>query len=278
MIISIKKALSIASNQLKNIATDSKKEALILLSFLLKKEIVYLFLHENDDLINEKKYFKLIKRRKEGEPIEYITKRVSFYSEEFFIDKGALIPRPETELLIDEVLKVVKKLDEGLTIAEIGTGSGIISIILAKKLKKAKIIATDISFDATKIAKRNIDQFNLLNRIKVINRPYLNGVEEKTDIIVSNPPYVANNFKVAKSLYYEPKKAIFGGNQGYEILRDIIRLAKKTGVKYLFCEIGFDQKIYIDQILKDNGFTDFYFYKDLSGFDRGFVAKGVNNV
>ncbi len=276
MSISIKEALNIASKQLKCVAVDPKKEAMILLSFLLKKEIVYLFLHEKDNLENEEEYFRLIARRVKSEPVEYITKKVSFYSEEFFIDKGALIPRPETELLIDEVLKVIPHKD--LTVAEIGVGSGIISIILAKKLKDIKITATDISKDAIKIAKKNIKYFNLTDKIKIVNTAYLDGIEEKVDIMVSNPPYVENSFKVEKPLHYEPKEAIFGGSKGYEVLKKIIKLAKDKKVKYLFCEMGYNQKEHIIKILEDNGFLDFYFYKDLAGFDRGFVVKGDGNV
>jgi release factor glutamine methyltransferase len=277
-VTSIKEALNIASNQLRNITTDPQKEAMILLSFFLNKDQVYLFLHENDKLKYEKEYFRLIQRRVQYEPIEYITNKVSFYSEEFFIDKGALIPRPESELLVDEVLKIAKTFRKGLCIVEIGTGSGILSIILAKKLKEVKLIATDISKDAINIANKNINKFTLADKIKVIHAAYLDGVEEKIDIIISNPPYVANDFEVEKPLKYEPKEAIFGGNIGDEILRNIIKIAKKRKVRFLACEMGYNQKENISKILKEFGFKEFHFYKDWAGFDRGFVAKGENSV
>ncbi len=271
---SIKEALSIASSHIGDIAENPLNEAYILLSYLLEKDRVYLFLHEDEELENFKEYKKLFLRREKGEPIEYITKIVSFYSEEFFIDKGALIPRPETEILIDKVLEIVKKLDkEFLTIAEIGIGSGAISVMLAKLLDNVQIFATDISSSAIEIAKENIKRFRVGDKIEVRKCSYLDKVNEDIDIIVSNPPYVADNFKVKKPLEYEPREAIFGGINGHEVLEEIILLSAKRGVEYLICEMGYDQKKSVSVLLEKSGFKKFDFYKDLSGLDRGFVAK-----
>ncbi len=271
--ISIKEALSYGAKKLKDIADNPKKEAMILLSFLLKKDNVYIFLHENDEFNFLNEYKKILKRRIDFEPIEYITNSVSFYSKQFFIDKGALIPRPETELLIDEILKNIENKNQILNIAEIGIGSGVISIILALSLKNAHFIATDISNDALKIAKKNINKFNLENKIKLFQTSYLDNISDKIDILISNPPYVANEFKIDKSLEYEPREAIFGGEKGYEIYENIIQIAKDKNVKLLSCEIGYDQKKPISSILQEKGFKNFYFYKDLANLDRGFIAK-----
>ncbi len=270
----IKEAIKEARAVLKDISDIPQKEAIILLKYLLKVDESYLFLHENDEFKEYKKFKRLVERRAEDEPIEYITKKVSFYSREFFIDKGALIPRPETELLIDEVVKNAKEFQaRQLSIAEIGTGSGIISIMLALLLPNAKITATDISKDALQIAKRNIKKYALKDRVKLYHASYLDGIEEEIDIIVSNPPYVANDFKIQKPLEYEPKEAIFGGDIGDEILFDIVDIAKEKSVLFLACEMGYDQRESISRYLKNRGFEDFYFYKDLAGLDRGFVAK-----
>ena len=270
----IKEAIKEARVILKDISDIPQKEAIILLKYLLKVDESYLFLHENDEFKEYRKFKTLVERRAKGEPVEYITKKVSFYSREFFIDKGALIPRPETELLIDEVVKNVKEFQtRQLSIAEIGTGSGIISIMLALFLPNAKITATDISKDALKTAKRNIKNYALEDRIKLYHTSYLDGIEDEIDIIVSNPPYVANDFKLAKPLEYEPKEAIFGGVKGDEILFDIVDIAKEKSVLLLSCEIGYNQRESIGRYLKNKGFEDFYFYKDLTGLDRGFVAK-----
>ncbi len=270
----IKETLKEAREALSAMSDIPQKEAIILLKYLLKVDESYLFLHENDEFKEYKKFKRLVERRAEGEPVEYITKKVSFYSREFFIDKGALIPRPETELLIDEVVKNAKEFQSReLSIAEIGTGSGIVSIMLALFLPNAKIIATDISKDALQIAKRNVKNYALEDRIQLYHTSYLEGVEKEIDIIVSNPPYVANDFKLEKPLEYEPKEAIFGGKKGDEILFEIINIAKDRNVMLLACEMGYNQKDSISSYLKDKGFNDFYFYKDLSELDRGFVIK-----
>ncbi len=271
--LSIKQALKLASSMLLKVTQYPKKEALILLSYFLCKDEVWLFLHEDSKIKNSDGYFNLIKRRANEEPIEYITKKVSFYSEEFFIDYGALIPRPETELLVDEVIKLAKNFKKEINISEIGIGSGIISIMLAKNIKNSKITATDTSIKAIEIAKKNIEKFSFLDKIKVFNSSYLDCVEEKIDIIVSNPPYVANDYEVEKPLHYEPKEAIFAGEEGDEILKNIIHVAKKKKVKYLACEIGYNQKDSIVELLDKLSFGEYYFYKDLSGFDRGFVVS-----
>ncbi len=270
----IKEALKEAREALSAVSDIPQKEAIILATHILNVSEIYLFLHEEDLFENYEKFISLVKRRGEGEPIEYITNKVSFYSREFFIEKGALIPRPETELLVDEVVKNLKDFhDNKLCIAEIGTGSGTISILLALLLPKVKIIATDISKDALNIAKINIKKYALEDRIKLYHTSYLNGIDEDTDIIVSNPPYVPNEFKIDKPLEYEPKEAIFGGKKGDEILYNIIDIFRDRDIKFLACEMGYDQKDSISSYLKNKGFNDFYFYKDLAGLDRGFVVK-----
>ncbi len=273
----IKEALKEARVVLKDISDIPQKEAIILLKYLLKVDESYLFLHENDEFKEYQKFKTLVGRRADGEPVEYITKKVSFYSREFFIDKGALIPRPETELLVDEVMKNVKKFQpRQLSIAEIGAGSGIISIMLALFLPNAKIIATDISKDALKLAESNKKKYGLEGRIKLYHTSYLEGIKEDIDIIVSNPPYVANDFKIDKPLEHEPREAIFGGTRGDEILKHIIDLTCDKNIKLLACEMGYDQRESIGNYLKNRGFEDFYFYKDLAGLDRGFVARNEN--
>ena len=270
----IKEALNEARKVLSVVSDIPQKEAIILATHTLNVSETYLFLHEDDIFEKHEKFITFVKRRGEGEPIEYITNKVSFYSREFFIDKGALIPRPETELLIDEVIKNVKEFQaEELCIAEIGTGSGIISIVLALLLPKAKVIATDISKAALKIAKSNIKKYALEDRIKLYHTSYLDGVHKDIDIIVSNPPYVSNDFKIDKPLEYEPKEAIFGGKKGDEILFDIISITKDKNVMLLACEMGYDQRDSISSYLTYKNLKDFYFYKDLAGLDRGFVVK-----
>lgn len=267
----IKEAIEQASLILQNVTQRPKYEAEILLSFLLQKDRV--FLHTNNSLdINETKYFDLVDRRKNFEPIEYITNSVSFYSEEFFIDYGALIPRPETELLIDHTLSHLKPNDK---VVEIGVGSGIISIMLAKMFENATYFAGDISQDAIKIAKINIDNFGLNDKIELFCSSLLDDFDKQVDVIVSNPPYIQDGFVLEKPLSFEPQNALFGGMIGDEILKSIIDLAYIKNVRLVCCEMGFDQKEKIQQYIdtKNYKYKELFFYKDLANIDRGFILS-----
>jgi len=265
--LTIKEALKKASLTLSHLE-NPQKEARLLLSFFLQKDFIYLTLHDNEKV--DKNFFKLVQKRAENIPLEYITNSVSFYSEEFFIDYGALIPRPESELLIDEVLKL--RLASDFRLAEIGVGSGILSIMLSK-LTGCKVVASDISLDAIKVAKENVKRFGLEDSIKLIHTSYLDGIEGQFDIIISNPPYIEDGFNVEKNLSYEPQNALYGGKVGNEIVKDIVDLAIIKKPYYLVCEMGYDQKESMTSYFKDRGVKKFWFYKDLSNFDRGFVVE-----
>ncbi len=263
--MTIKEALYAGGKTLQN-----GKEARILLSHHLHIDALQLILKEDEVLENPDAYFRLIQRASEDEPIEYITQKVSFYGRDFFIQKGALIPRPETEILVDKVLEIAKSLDKP-TIAEIGVGSGIISIMIALLLDDVSITATDISQDAIDIAKINAVHFGVEDKITFIHTPYLNDIQQKFDIIVSNPPYIADDASVENNLSYEPDIALFGGKKGDEILKNIIDIAAYHDNCRLCCEMGYDQKEPLSTYLKSKGLAEALFYKDLAEFDRGFI-------
>jgi release factor glutamine methyltransferase len=212
-------------------------------------------------------------RRAKNEPMEYITQRVSFYSEEFYISSGALIPRPETELLIDEVLKNIEDRNAQITFVEVGVGSGIISIMLAKFFPNAKIIAVDISKDALEIAKINVEKFALSKRIELRMGSLLEPISEHVDYLVSNPPYIAQDVKLESNLSYEPQNALFGGIEGDEIIKELLDEVLKRNINFFTCEMGYDQKDRIRDYLKSKTVKELDFYKDLSDFDRGFTLK-----
>ncbi len=251
----------------------ASREAQLLLMHHLQCDELWLITHQDSEVHDLQKLLKLAKRRAKNEPLEYITNRVSFYSEEFFIAPGALIPRPETELLIDEVLSNVADKDAKLTFVEVGVGSGIISIMLAKHFKNAKFIAVDISEDALKVAKKNIEKFSLEDRIELRLGSLLEPVEEHIDYLVSNPPYIANDAELEHNLSYEPQNALFGGNIGDEIIKKLLNEVLKLGINLFTCEIGYDQKGKITQYLQNKKISTLKFYEDLSGFDRGFTLK-----
>jgi release factor glutamine methyltransferase len=268
--LNIETAVTVATHKLRNVDSPHK-EGEILLSHLLQKDRLYLILNRDEILPKniEEQFYQLLQRRASGEPLEYITNSVSFYSTEFFIDKGALIPRPETELLIDEVLKVAK---DGNSIAEIGVGSGIISITLSKKLKNSKIIGVDISENALQVAEKN-RELHQANSVEFRQSDLFSNLPEKFNIIVSNPPYISDSErgKLQKELSFEPDNALYGGEVGDEFLKKIIDQFFQRTESYLICEMGYDQKEPISSYVGNRGKLSFY--SDLAGFDRGFVLK-----
>ena len=247
-------------------------EAELLLSFFLKRDRIWLFLNEDFEVKNWENFLEIVKKRANGYPIEYILEKVSFYSKEFFIKEGVLIPRPETELLVDEGLKILKNI-KNAKVAEIGVGSGIVSVMLALFKEDIKITATDISKEALKVAYKNAVKFGVENKIDFLQTSLLDKVEGDFDLIISNPPYISTYFKLDKTVLNEPKEALFGGERGDEILKEIISLAVKRRARYLVCEMGYDQKNYIKEHLLSFGIKEFGFYKDLAHLDRGFWAK-----
>ena len=266
---SIKDALIEATKHIKEISDIPNKEARILLAFFLKKDQLWIITHD-DEHIEVEGYFKLISRRANNEPIEYITNSASFYGRDFYVDSNVLIPRPETEILVDLVVSTCKGIKRP-RIVEIGTGSGIISIMLAHLLPNAIITAIDISEEALIVAKQNAKKHEV--DIAFIHSDLCENFHEKNfDMIVSNPPYIADDESLHVGLSYEPNLALYGGNIGDEILRRIIDIYQDKNVKYLACEMGYDQKDKITNYLKDSDFK-IEFYKDLAGLDRGFLIS-----
>ena len=252
-----------------NILRASREAQLLLMAFLDVDEL-WLITNQNSEVKNYSGYFSWVKRRSLNEPFEYIVNKVSFYCDEFYVDKGALIPRPETELLIDEVLKQVEDKDKKMSIVEVGVGSGIISITLAKKLKNATFIATDISKEALDVAKKNIEKFCLQHRIELRLGSLLDVVDEDIDYLVSNPPYIEDGIELETNLSYEPQNALFGGKVGDEIIKNLLDEVLKRKIKFFSCEIGYDQQDKIRSYLQDKQIKKLEFYKDYSSFDRGF--------
>ena len=252
------------------------REVQLLLMNAYACDELWLMMHKDDLALHGELLFEQAKRRAKNEPLEYIINKVSFYSQEFFIDYGALIPRPETELLIDEVLKRVTNKEEKLTFVEVGVGSGIISIVLAQHLPNSKFIAVDISEDALKIARENIRRFGLEERIELRLGSLLDPICEKIDFLVSNPPYIADDVKLESNLSYEPQNALFGGTVGDEIIQELLIEFLKRDINYFSCEMGYDQEDKIRNFLQDKSFETIDFYKDFSGFDRGFTIKANN--
>ena len=263
----VREALYEASLKLHN-----QKEAAILLAHHLGRDRLWLITHDDETVKNPSDYFALVKRRLLHEPIEYITGNVSFYGETFHIAPGALIPRPETELLIDHAKEIIE-MNNIQRVAEIGTGSGIIAVMLAHFFADLQITATDINPEALKIAKTNARKFGVSDKITFVETSFLEGINQNFDMIISNPPYIAEGFALEKPLAYEPQNALFGGTRGDEILRKIIDIAAARNISFLLCEMGYDQKTPLSAYMTQKGIQNYRFYRDYSGFDRGFLAQ-----
>lgn len=271
--MTIKEGLSWGREVLKEACERPQFETELLLAYHLKKERTYLFIHENDSIENMEEFNRLVQRRASNEPYEYIVGSASFYDIHLEVEKGVLIPRPETEILIDLVADIIKK--ENITrIAEIGVGSGAISVVLSRKFPELRIIATDICDTPLKVAGKNIDTFGLNTQIELRKSNLIDEVFETLELVVSNPPYIAEDFLLESNVVdYEPKEALFGGSVGDELLKQIILDVKARDIKYLACEMGYDQKEPLQEFVNEIGVKSIKFYKDLAGFDRGFVIK-----
>ncbi len=260
--------ISLIAHKLEGVTNFARREAELLLMAYFDVDQLWIITHQNYLLEYQKTLMQWVERRASHEPLEYITNRVSFYSQTFYIAKGALIPRPETELLIDLALEQIDN-TRSITVCEVGVGSGVISAILSKNLPQAKIIAVDISTDALKIAK--VNTANL--KVDLRESDLLNSVPEEIDILISNPPYIANNAPLEPNLSYEPDCALYGGDSGDEVIFKLIDLLYSRDIKMFLCEMGYDQKSKVLAYLHSRAYESLEFYKDLSGFDRGFILK-----
>ena len=214
-------------------------------------------------------------RRSKKEPIAYILKEKEFWSKKFYVNKDALIPRPETELLVDELLKIYNK--KAITILDIGTGSGCIILSILSELKRSIGVAVDISSKAIKVAKKNAFDMKLSNRVTFQNKSFELIFHKKFDLIVSNPPYIER--KNLKNLSYdikrfEPKIALDGGNDGLDLIKKVIykstSLLKFKGS--LALEIGNEQINKVSKILFKNSFKIKKIIKDYKDNVRCVIA------
>ena len=157
---------------------------------------------------------------------------------------------------------------------EIGTGSGIISVMLAMLIENIKIIAVDINEKAIELAKENAIKHGVENKIEFrLSNLYENVNEDDIFMTISNPPYIANDYKLPTNVKYEPSNALFGGNIGDELLKDIIKDTNSKKIPYLLCEMGYDQKAPLENYFKEFNIDTYNFYKDYEKFDRGFTLK-----
>ena len=253
----------------------------MLLSKIINKDREYVVLNLKENI--DKKYinffYDLIERRKKGEPVAYLINKKEFWKETFYVDKNVLIPRPDTEHIIEEVIKNTYK-DSKLHILDIGTGSGCILLSILKERKNFVGTGIDISKKCIKISKYNANQFNLNNRAKFYISNVDNFLIGKYDVIVSNPPYIENlslKYLDRDVVNFEPSLALNGGRDGFsEIIRVVNKtsaLIKKNGLFIL--EIGYNQKTKVIKMLKTKGFYIKKILKDYSNNDRCIISTRI---
>jgi len=253
----------------------------ILLAKSINKDKRHIILNSKEILSSNQldSFIRLIERRKKGEPIAYLLNKKEFWKDEFFVNKNVLIPRPDTELIIEQVLKIYPK-DSQSQVLDIGTGSGCILLSILKERSNFYGTGIDISKKCINVSKINANKLCLTNRVKFIYSSVDNFKIGKYDLIVSNPPYIESfNLKyLEKDVFnFEPKLALSGGFDGFSKIRKVINkaryLIKKNG-KFIL-EIGFNQKNRVKEILKKEGFYINKSIKDYGNNDRCIISTKI---
>ena len=266
----IKDILKQATQDLKNISSTPQLDAELLLAHALNKPRSFLHAHPEYDFINDQ-VKKLLTRRITGEPIAYILGHKEFWSLDLKVNQDVLIPRPETELLVELILKKISAKNK-IKLADLGTGSGAIALAVAHERPDWEIIATDINTNALKIAQYNAKNLQI-NNIKFLTGNWCQGLTPNNfAIILSNPPYLndKNNIK------FEPTNALIAAENGLRNLRIIIEQAKDIlkPEGLLMLEHGFDQAEMVQQFMQQQKYTNITSHKDLAGLTR--VTEGKN--
>ena len=269
-------AIADAALRLSQVSDSARLDAEILLCQTIDMPRSYLFAHPEDvlDELTRNRFDTLLLRRLNGEPMSYITGTREFWSHELLVSPATLVPRPETELLVELALREIPH-DAAWRILDLGTGSGAIAIAIAGERLMCEVTATDISPDALAVARENVRQARLSNITCVEGSWIVPVAGNRFELIVSNPPYVRDDDEALKNLSYEPLSALAAGKDG---LRDIRTLASGAGGilvagGWLMLEHGADQAGDVAEILLVNGWSGIACHNDLAGKPRVTVAR-----
>ena len=278
--MNIEEILKKEINNLKqNNIENSTLKAKILLANILNVKKEYLLIHSKEEVKQEDKikYENCIKELIKGKPLQYITNKQEFMGLNFYVDENVLIPQPDTEILVEKAIEIAETTQKN-KILDMCTGSGCIAISLAKKINNVQITAVDISNSALNVANKNAINNNVEKKIKFINSDIFNNIEEKFDIIVSNPPYIETETinKLEIEVQNEPHLALDGGIDGLKFYKTIANNAFKylNENGYLLLEIGYNQQNSVTQLLQDTGkYKNIETIKDLGGNYRVVIAR-----
>lgn len=270
-------AVNFGTKYLKAHVSEPRLEAEGLLSFTLEVSKEYLLINRDKEITDDSfnKYMEFLDLRKSGMPYQYIVGKKHFMGLIFNVSPSVLIPRNDTEILVEEVLK---RLKSGDTVLDIGTGSGAIAVSIAK-YKDVKVYAVDISDEALEVAKGNACENGVSDKVIFIKSDLFSSIPKdiKFDLIVSNPPYIRSNEinELQEEVKREPKIALDGGEDGLtfyrKIVKDSVNYIKFGGI--IAFEVGFDQGWDVKDILVDGGYSDIEVVKDLQGIDRVVLGK-----
>lgn len=248
---------------------------LIALSYILGKSKSYILLNQELELNSEQSHRlnDIINKRKKAYPLQYAIGEWEFYNLRLKVDERALIPRFETEIIVDYIIKSAMKKDR---ILDIGTGTGAIALSLGKHIVKSLVTGSDIEDKALSLARENKEITNISN-VEFIKSDLFENIDGKFDLIISNPPYINKEDydKLEKELYFEPKSALYGGEDGLLFYKKIIRKAPDylNDQGHLIFEIGYDQKEILNNLLKEQGFKSIINLRDFNDFDRFIIAQ-----
>lgn len=259
---------------------NARLDAEYIFAYVLGVKRISLMLHFDDEINEENKNLirqYIVRRGKYREPLQYIVKEWEFYGYPIKVSKGVLIPRQDTEILVEQCIKLMKEI-ENPKILDIGTGSGAISIALAKEISGSEVLGLDISDDALKIAVEN-RELNKVENLKFLKSDVFQHVKEKNyDLIVSNPPYIPveeYNTLMPEVKEYEPKTALTDGGDGYyfykKISKESMNYLKNGG--YLAFEVGYNQGEEVSLLMKKNGFQIIGRFVDYGGFERVIIGR-----
>jgi len=280
--ITIQQCLTAAINQLQPHSESARLDAQVLLALVLNKSQTYLYTWPDRALSNSdlKSFQQLLERRISGEPIAYITGVREFWGMPIKVSPHTLIPRPETERLVEIALELIPK-NESWKIADLGTGSGAIALAIAKERPLSKIIATDISGPALTVARENKASLGLTN-IEFCSGDWLNALQENSaqlseyNLILSNPPYVASGDPHLKQgdLRFEPDQALSSGEDGLKDIRTIIEAARNYLLPgaHLLVEHGYDQATAVIDLYEKSGYSKVTCYRDYGERERATIG------
>lgn len=281
MNISISNAISEGAQVLRAAGVpEARSQSTSLAAHVIDRDRTFIVTHADEPLGSEayETFRKLIERRAQGEPLQYIIGHQEFFKLDFEVTPAVLIPRPETELIIEIALELLKD-DPVQLIADIGTGSGCIAVSLLHELSDARAIATDISRDALHVAQTNAERHGVTSRLTLVESDCFAALDPDTrfSLIASNPPYISDDEmkELQREVQQEPRMALAGGADGLDVVRRLLRDAPQFLVRggYFVFEIGFGQSVAVEQVIAARVWNLIEMRRDLQGIARAVVLQ-----